>query len=137
MPIILTGTSESTELRKTILVCRNEYDPSLKEINKKTLEYAKDVAKKNGATVHLVSSYQDSSDYPDRGRLATETGLPNNQLHVKIGAPEKVINEVAEQINADLVILAVSKRTDIKTALMGRKMDKIIKTINRDMSLVV
>jgi universal stress protein E len=84
-----------------------------------------------------VASYRDSSDYPDRGRLAAETGLPNNQLHVKIGAPEDVINEVASDIDADLVILAVSPRKDLKTALMGRKMDKIIKTINRDMSLVV
>lgn len=137
VPVILTGTSEPTQLRKTILVCRNLHDPSLKAINEKTLGYAKDVAQKNGATVHVVSSYQDSSDYPDRGRLAAETGLPNNQLHVKIGAPEKVISDVAKQIDADLVLLAVSRRTDIKTALMGRKMDKIIKTIDRDMLLVV
>ncbi|MEQ8954575.1 MAG: universal stress protein [Gammaproteobacteria bacterium] len=69
--------------------------------------------------------------------MAAETGLPNNQLHVKIGAPEKVINDVAKKIDADLVLLAVSRRTGIKTALMGRKMDKIIKTIDRDMLLVV
>ncbi len=137
IPVILTGTSESTELRKTILVCRNVHDSGLRKINEKTLAYAKDVAQKQGATVHVVASYRDSSDYPDRGRLAAETGLPNNQLHVKIGAPEDVIHEVADDIDADLVILAVSPRKDLKTALMGRKMDKIIKTINRDMSLVV
>jgi len=137
VPVILTGTTEPTELRKTILVCRNVQEPGLKEINKKTLGYAKDVAEKNGGTVHLVSSYQDSSDYPDRGRLAADTGLPNNQLHVKLGAPEKVISEVAKEIDADLVLLAVSRRTGIKTALMGRNMDRIIKSIDRDMLLVV
>ncbi|MBL4826632.1 MAG: universal stress protein [Spongiibacteraceae bacterium] len=136
IPVSLLGESQ-TDKRKVILVCRNTHEASLTDINTRTFEFAKKIAAANHATIHIVSSYPDSLNYPDRGSLLNDTELPNEQLHIKSGSPQHVIAEVAQDIDADLIMLAVSRRNDLKTALMGRKMEKIIKGSNRDMILVV
>lgn len=129
--------STGVENRKVILVCRNESDPKLAEINQRSLDYAKQVAAENQAEVHVVCSYTDSLKYPDRSNLLRDTGLPNENLHIEHGDAPAAIKKVSDQFNADLLVLAVPKRTDLKTALMGRKLDKIIRAATKDMLFMV
>ncbi|MGL4219944.1 MAG: universal stress protein, partial [Shewanella sp.] len=53
--------------------------------------------------------------------------------HVKEGLPEDVIPELAEQLDAELVILGTVGRTGFSAALIGNTAEHVIDSINCDL----
>ncbi len=106
------------------------------------------------ANVHLVNSYPgtpvniaieipefDSSEY-NKTMLkyhkeamiehATKFNLSVQNTHVDEGLPETVIEQVAEKIDAELVILGTVGRTGISAALIGNTAEHVIDHLNCD-----
>ncbi|SFR40477.1 universal stress protein E [Pseudidiomarina maritima] len=62
--------------------------------------------------------------------------IPPMQQHVLEGLPEQVIPELAEELDAELVVLGTIGRTGFSAALLGNTAEHVIESINCDLLAV-
>lgn len=123
-------------------------------LNIKITKQAEQLAKLIKGNVHLVNSFPgtpvniaieipefNSSEYNNtmlkHHKKAMETHAAEFQIdvsntHVEEGLPERVIEEVADEIDAELVILGTVGRTGISAALIGNTAEHVIDQLNCD-----
>ncbi|MDB2387427.1 universal stress protein UspE [Shewanella sp.] len=133
-------------------------DNSNQSLNIKIIKHAKQLAKQFDAEVHLVNGYPgtpvnlaielpdfDPHTYGDTIRhqheeriklLARSHDIPADCCHVKEGLPEDVIPDLAQTLDAELVILGTVGRTGISAALIGNTAEHVIDSINCDLLAV-
>ncbi len=129
----------NTELqRKTILAAVNMQtdNPRYVDLNKKVLQLTRIMALAYGAEKHIVNAYEDSMEFPDRAKLLRETDAKQENTHVQLGDPVEVISEVAEGIDADIVVIGTLSRRGIMAAMRGNKSEEIIRKIKRDVIIL-
>ena len=125
-----------------------------KALNDKITAEAKQLTKVMNANLHLVNSFPgtpvniaieipefNANDYNEsmlkhhKGVMlehATAFNVPEQNTHIKEGLPEDVIQSVAEEIDAELVILGTVGRTGITAALIGNTAEHVIDRLNCD-----
>ena len=130
-------------------------DEDQQNLNGKIIQYAQDLALKFSASVHLVNGYPgtpvnlaielpdfDANAYNDSVRmqheqrvqyLADSYNIPLENCHVEEGLPEDVIPELAEKLDAELVILGTVGRTGFSAALIGNTAEHVIDSLNCDL----
>lgn len=133
-------------------------DETNQSLNVKIIKHAKKLAKQFDAQVHLVNGYPgtpvnlaielpdfDSHSYSETIRnqheerityLANAYDISSDFCHVREGLPEDVIPELAEKLDAELVILGTVGRTGISAALIGNTAEHVIDSINCDLLAV-
>lgn len=84
----------------------------------------------------MVNSYEDSMEYPDRAKIAAMANIPNDRIHVKNGEPEDVICATADQIDADIILIASQQRKGLRGALRGNTIEKILQRLDRDVLMI-
>lgn len=125
-----------------------------RSLNTAITQKATDLATLIEANVHLVNSYPgtpvnisieipefDSSEYNDTmqkhhqesmNEHAADFSIPAAHTYVEEGLPETVIEQVANKIDAELVILGTIGRTGISAALIGNTAEHVIDLLNCD-----
>jgi universal stress protein E len=123
-------------------------------LNDKITKEAKKLAQLIQGNVHLVNSFPgtpvniaieipefNSSEYNNTmlqhhkksmAAHATEFEIDVTHTHVEEGLPERVIEEVADKIDAELVVLGTIGRTGISAALIGNTAEHVIDQLNCD-----
>lgn len=123
-------------------------------LNKRIIEHALTVADKVSAQLHLVNAYPaapmtvameipefDVTDYSQAvvtqhrkalQQLADAYSLSAEQLHVVEGLPEHAIPELAEELDAELVVIGTIGRTGFSAALLGNTAEHLIDQLNCD-----
>lgn len=123
-------------------------------LNNDITEQASELAKLIKANVHLVNSYPgtpvnisieipefDSSEYNNAmlkhhkeamAAHANKFNIDVKNTYVEEGLPETVIEQAAQQIDAELVILGTIGRTGISAALIGNTAEHVIDQLNCD-----
>jgi len=123
-------------------------------LNNTITTQAKSIAKLIDADVHLVNSYPgtpvniaieipefDASEYNSAMQKhhqeamhqhANSFAIPIDNTYVEEGLPESVIENVAQKIDAELVILGTVGRTGISAALIGNTAEHVIDQLNCD-----
>jgi universal stress protein E len=123
-------------------------------LNVKITEEAKQLAQLIQANVHLVNSFPgtpvniaieipefNSTEYNDTMLKHHEQAMITHanrfdisvvNTHVKEGLPETVIEQVADNLDAELVILGTIGRTGISAALIGNTAEHVIDQLNCD-----
>ena len=136
-PVILVRPDTAMQ-RKTILAAVNfqASSPEQKLLNKKILERGHWVANGYGATLHVVNGYMDSMNYPDRGKLANESGLPGERIHVLQGYTDDVVAQVAKSINADVVVLGTLGQNGQIKNRRGNTAERVISAISADAVII-
>ncbi|PCI34544.1 MAG: hypothetical protein COB54_01840 [Alphaproteobacteria bacterium] len=125
----------ATELqRKTILAAVNMQtdNPRYADLNQKILKLTQVMSVVYGAEKHVVNAYEDSMQFPDRAKLLRDTNVEQQNMHVVLGNPTDIISEVADEIDADVVIIGTLSRRGIMAAMRGNKSEEIIRKLNRD-----
>lgn len=124
-------------------------------LNKKITEEAVHLGQLIDANVHLVNSYPgtpvniaieipefDASVYNDNMKKhhidamkahATAYHIAHQNTHVKEGLPEDVIEQTANELDSELVILGTVGRTGISAALIGNTAEHVIDRLNCDL----
>lgn len=69
-------------------------------------------------------------------KFAEQRSIPAEQMHLLEGAPTEVIPDLAERMNADLVVLGTVHRTGLRRALMGSTAESLIGNIECDVLVV-
>lgn len=111
-------------------------DPENAERDTRMLATAAKFSEVFGLEAHVVNSYDDSMEYPDRAKLAARANVPNERIHVKQGEPEDVICDVANDINADIILIASQQRKGLRGALRGNTIEKIVERLDRDILMI-
>jgi len=131
---VLTVELDAPAKRKNILAAVNmqSTDETYETLNRKVLLEGKDVAEFYDAKLHVVNAYQDAQDYPDRDKVKRILDIKRKDIHVDMGKPEDVIASVADQVQADLVIMGTKSRQGIRATLRGNTSEKIISQLKVD-----
>ena len=106
------------------------------QLNKSILHWAKEVAGMYNAQVHVVNAYRDSMNYPDRGRLANESGVPAERIHVEPGYTDEAVSKVAAELNADLVVMGSLGQNGMIKSRRGNTAARVIAALNQDIMVV-
>lgn len=123
-------------------------------LNQKITEEAKHLAHLITANVHLVNSFPgtpvniaieipefDAAQYNESmlkhhksamSDHAQQYDIPRENTHVEEGLPEDIIDKVAKQLDAELVILGTIGRTGLSAALIGNTAEHVIDQLNCD-----
>lgn len=132
-PVILVRPGAKAQ-RKIVLAAVNfqATRDDQRALNQKILKQGKTTADNYGAEFHVVNAYLDSMLYPDRGKLANETGLPAERIHVKPGYTDEVVSAVAEEIEADLVVMGTLGQTGKTQTRRGNTAARVIAALDVD-----
>ncbi|MBL4801402.1 MAG: universal stress protein [Emcibacter sp.] len=136
-PVLIVHPEAKME-RQTILAAVNMQtdNPRYVELNEKILKMTRLMAGTYGAEKHIVNAYEDSMQFPDRAKLLRDTDSKQENTHVQQGNPVNIISEVADNINADVVVIGTLSRRGIMAAMRGNKSEEIIRKLNRDVMVL-
>lgn len=107
-------------------------DPAHQALNERILERGKFLAEYFVAEWHVVNAYRDSEDFPDRELIVRKTGLPRENIHRDMGKAQDVIVGIANQVNADMVVLGISARKGLYAAFGGHTVEGVMEKIKVD-----
>lgn len=136
-PVVLLRPQGKAE-RKIVLAAVNfqATRDTQRELNETILTMGKNLEQAYDAELHVVNGYLDSMLYPDRGRLARETGVQAERIHVEQGYTDEVVSAVAKQINADLVIIGTLGQTGASKTRRGNTAERVITSLETDVAVV-
>ncbi len=134
-PVLIASRPPATHAGRMLCTLKTQ-DPSYEERNTRILSTAAKFAETFGLETHIVNAYEDSMQYPDRGKIASLSGIPNDRIHVKLGEPQDVICDIANEVSADIILIASHQRKGIKGALRGNMIEKIIQRLDRDVLMI-
>ncbi len=137
VPTTLVQDQERKGARESILVALKAQNEKYHELNARVIDKGRWLAEIYGAELHVVNAYDDAMDFPDQEQLLRETGVPRANLNIKTGAPEQVIKDVADAVNADLLLIGTARRTGLRAALRGNTIEKIIDKLDCDIGMLV
>ncbi len=136
-PVVLIRPGAKAQ-RKVILAAVNfqaQRDVQI-ELNKKIIASAKFYAETYGADLHVINGYLDSMSYPDRGKLVSETGLPNDKIHVENGYTSDVVSALAEKIGADLIVMGTLGQNGMTKTRRGNTAERLIAAVDTDVMVL-
>jgi universal stress protein E len=136
-PVLIVHPTAELQ-RKTILAAVNMQtdNPRYAELNEKILKMSRLMAQSYGAEKHIVNAYEDSMEFPDRAKLLRDTEADQKNIHVQQGNPATIIATVADDIDADVVVIGTLARRGILAAMRGNTCEEIIKRLNRDVMII-
>lgn len=129
-PVLLVKAGKEYGIQKILVAVKYTEDETYQAANTSLLDSAKRLADDLGAGLHAVTCYE-SDEHPDRQRFADSCGLERNQVTAAMGSPEKVIASVADEVGADLLVIARVARPE-SAGMLGDTARKVIDEIATD-----
>lgn len=158
-PLLLVSGQESIygkPVLASVDVCSGEENHE--KLNKVVIEQARLIASIVNGKINLVNAWRaatpmmavgsiDSTPYPTPSDLQKEHkkaaqtlagnhDLGNAQIHIEEGAPAYVINHVAGNVDAGLIVIGTVARTGISGALIGNTAEGVLEGANCDVLVV-
>jgi universal stress protein E len=136
-PVALIQHS-AKEKREVILAAVNfqTIRESQIELNKQILEVGQRLSDIYNAEFHVVNAYLDSMHYPDRSKLAKESGLEAERIHVEEGYTNEAVSAVANRLGADLVIMGTLNQMGMTKSRRGNTAERLISALDQDIVVV-
>ncbi len=135
--------------------CKSIQDEEHHQLNQQILSEAKTMAEIVDANIHIVNAYPSPPmnimlELPEFDPINYEDGLkkfhqktlneyaqtyeiPEQKTHLMQGLPEDVISDVAQEIDAELVILGTVGRSGLSATLLGHTAEQVIDSLNCDL----
>ncbi|MGI9294327.1 MAG: universal stress protein, partial [Pseudomonadales bacterium] len=99
---------------------------SYEKLNQHIIEFSRLLVESEMAEVHVLNAFQDYRVRPERQELIDVSGVDTDHVHIKMGAPENVIVEMAKKLDASLVIVGNSHRSGLAAMMHGNTAEKIL-----------
>jgi len=143
-----------------LLVALDAYDDEHEQLNRKLLTRARELGLALGARIHLVSAYPSFHPYSeklgnaygyDALKDALEDGLTDRvmellealeiesgsmQVHIREGIPQLAIEEVADEVAADITLIGTAARSGIAGFFLGNTAENILQYNESDVMTV-
>ncbi len=135
-PVLISSDQDYSSKASTMLCTLKTQDKNYAERNQRVVETAENLAALFNLDTHAVNAYSDSMNFPDRAQIASHTGIENEKIHVKIGEPQEVICDVANDIDASLVLIASQQRKGLSGVLRGNTIERIVEKMDRSILMI-
>lgn len=126
-PVVLIKQAERPEVPVILaaidISVRTE---AYEKLNEHILELGRKLVDTDIADVHVVNAFPDFRVTPDPKKLIEVTGLDKSKIHIKMGPPDRVIVEMAKQLNANMVVVGNSHRSGLAAMMHGNTAEKIL-----------
>lgn len=87
--------------------------------------------------LHAVHVYEDQDNFRHVTDISKRIGIDTDFVHVVAGTPETAVVEVAQKIDAQVIVVGLSTKSTLMNRFTGYMTDKLLSNIDRDMMIVV
>ncbi len=132
-PVLLVKERAPREVPRVLAaidICARK--DSYERLNQNIIDVSKHILDKSGAEVHFVNAFDDFKGIPNRQELVREYGIDSDNIHIKMGKPEKVIVKCAKKLDVSLVVLGNSARSGLSAAIHGNTVEKVLDKLKCD-----
>lgn len=131
---VLICRPKANNQRKVVLAAVKMQDssPQYVDLCDRIISRGKWLAGLYGADFQVANAYADSLSYPDRGSMVRKLGIPSDKIHVRQGAPDEVVAEVAQEINADIIVVGTLRRRGLMLAMRGNTSEQVMSRVTQD-----
>jgi universal stress protein E len=95
------------------------------------------VADLAGAELHAVNAFHGSENFVHPPDLARRLGIERRCAHVGDSAPEVLVAQVAEKIEASLVVVGSLARKGLSGAVVGNTAERILDGVPADLLCII
>jgi len=137
-PVLLVKSEEANQSHK-ILAAIDATRTEGKYINIRDdiIEYGKEIAAAyEDGELHAMHSYVDQDKYIHVRDMVKLTGLDREYVHVVGGEPEQAIAMKAEEINAQVIIIGLSTKSNLVNRVFGSTGEWLLNNLNFDLLVV-
>ncbi len=132
-PVLLVKEAGSRDVRKVLaavdVLARAE---SYERLNKNVFDFGKQIADTRGIEVHYINSFEDFRSVPSRQELSDNHDVESDNIHIKLGSPDKVIVDLANELDVDMVVVGNSARSGLPAAFLGNTVEKVLDKLECD-----
>lgn len=136
-PVLLVKNIRDWGHRRVLAAINTEStDEAHVKLNHLIISFAQNFTEAYGSDAHFVNAYHDSNHPPDEAELSATCGAPPEHVHAIKGPAAPVISELAETIEADLIIIGTVGRSGIKGQVVGNTSEKVLDHTGADVLVV-
>lgn len=139
VPVFLMKRKKSLESAKILAAIKaDDTDDIYKKMNENIMRLANEIIRpyENGE-VHVVRAYKDWDDFINPADLAKKCGVDRTRAHSATGAPEDAIQEVANEIDAELVVIGAVAANSVTGKIFGNTVERLLDKLECDVVTVV
>ena len=126
-PVLLVKSTDRPEVSRILAgIDISAKAESYEKLNQHIVEFSRLLVESERAEVHVVNAFPDFRVRPERQELVDVSGINTEHIHIKMGAPDVVIVEMAKKLDASLVIVGNSHRSGLSAMLHGNTAEKIL-----------
>lgn len=136
-PVLLVKDLRDWEHRRVLAAVNTQStDAAHIKLNNLIISFAQNFTDAYGSDAHFVTAYNDSNHPPQEADVSAACGAPPEHIHVVKGSAAPVISELADKIQADLIIIGTVGRSGIKGQVVGNTSEKILDHTGADVLVV-
>lgn len=88
------------------------------------------------SVLHAVNAYASSDSFVYADEVAKMANITRSNAHAVEGPPEKIIPEVAKQIDASIVVIGTAARRGLQAVMIGNTAEKILDALDTNILTV-
>lgn len=136
--VLLVKREPRVETRRILIALNpNARDKDHQKLDEMIVAVAERIqSRKPDIEIHAVSAYQESDHFVHPPDLAKKAGIDRARAHVREGAPEKVISDIARELDADLVVIGCVARKGLAGLTIGNTAEKILGGVTSNILVV-
>jgi universal stress protein E len=137
--LFLVKRDPDMELKNVLIaIDLNATDKSHLALNETIMALGKRIrGDAEGIQLHSISAYDKAEGFKHPPDIAKKLGISRAQAHVVRGSAANVIPKMANNINADLVIVGNVSRRGLSGVAIGNTAEKILEDIESDVLVLV
>ena len=126
-PVLLVREGSNGELQRVLAAIdiRARSD-AYQRINQRIIDFSHRVFDQADAEVHFINAFRELKEVPDRHELVKACGIDGERIHLRMGEPDEVIVQSAQEMNASLVVVGNSARSGLAAVMRGNTVEKVL-----------
>jgi len=139
MPVFLMKRKKSLESAKILAAIKaDDADDVYKKMNENIMRVANEIVRPyEDGEVHVVRAYKDWDDFINPADLAKRCGVDRTRAHCATGAPEDAIQQIANEIGAELVVIGAIAAKSMSGRIFGNTVERLLDKLECDVVTVV
>jgi universal stress protein E len=131
-PVLLVKSTQANPSHKVLIAIDAKRDDNKYEkILSKIIEYGKAASTAyDDGELHAVHAYSTQEDYAHVTDVERITGLDGDHVHVVGDDPENAIGKVAEEIDAQMIIMGTSIRSSLANRIFGSTAELLLNKLD-------
>jgi universal stress protein E len=133
-PVLLVKAAVTKEARKVLAAIDiGSANENYGALNETILSFCQRYIGKDDAEIYFLNAHKDLASRPDRGTLIRTCGVDSDRVLIKMGDPDKMIVEQAEELGVNLVVIGNSARAGLSALVKSNTAEKVLDKLDCDL----